>query len=317
MISTGPLESGGVDAGKGQLLSLSAKMNLKYLPEKGALLLDAPSVVPLPTANAFGHAFRAYEEESERRDGVANFYYINHINQTYDFVQRMKAKHFKLDKAVMSVWEAALLLNDTVDESDPDLDMPQIEHLLQTAEAIRKAHPDEDWFHLVGFIHDLGKVLVHPTFGSEPQWAVVGDTYPVGCRFDPAIVHSSYFDENPDAIDQRYNSKLGVYQEGCGLDKVEISWSHDEYMHSVMRQNGCTLPEPAYFIIRYHSFYSLHKDACYDYLLNEHDRKMMPWVHEFNKFDLYSKSKEPCDVEKLRPYYLSLIQKYFPDKLRW
>jgi inositol oxygenase len=31
--------------------------------------------------------------------------------------------------------------------------MPQIEHLLQTAEAIRKDHPDEDWLHLIGLIH--------------------------------------------------------------------------------------------------------------------------------------------------------------------
>jgi hypothetical protein len=38
-------------------------------------------------------------------------------------------------------------------------------------------------FHLTGLIHDLGKILAHPEFGSEPQWAVVGDTFPVGCAF--------------------------------------------------------------------------------------------------------------------------------------
>jgi inositol oxygenase len=45
------------------------------------------------------------------------------------------------------------LLNEFIDDSDPDLDTPQIEHLLQTAEAIRKDHPDEDWLHLTGLIH--------------------------------------------------------------------------------------------------------------------------------------------------------------------
>ncbi|RDX85369.1 Inositol oxygenase 2, partial [Mucuna pruriens] len=75
-----------------------------------------------------------------------------------------------------------------VDESDPDLDEPQIEHLLQTAEAIRRDYPDEEWLHLTGLIHDLGKVLLLPSFGGLPQWAV-GDTFPVGCRFDEAIVH--------------------------------------------------------------------------------------------------------------------------------
>jgi len=36
----------------------------------------------------------------------------------------------------MSIWECIELLNEFVDESDPDLDEPQIEHLLQSAEAI-------------------------------------------------------------------------------------------------------------------------------------------------------------------------------------
>lgn len=37
---------------------------------------------------------------------------------------------------------------------------------------------------------DLGKVLLHPSFGELPQWAVVGDTFPVGCAFDKSIVHN-------------------------------------------------------------------------------------------------------------------------------
>jgi hypothetical protein len=51
----------------------------------------------------------------------------------------------------------------------------------------------EDWFHLVGFIHDLGKVLAHPAFGAQPQWAVVGDTFPTGCAHDPRIVFPDLF----------------------------------------------------------------------------------------------------------------------------
>ena len=31
---------------------------------------------------------RDYDAESDRKDGVENFYRINHINQTYDFVRR-------------------------------------------------------------------------------------------------------------------------------------------------------------------------------------------------------------------------------------
>lgn len=50
-------------------------------------------------------------------------------------------------------------LNNLVDESDPDNSIPNIVHAFQTAERIRLEHPDDDWFHLTGLIHDLGKVL--------------------------------------------------------------------------------------------------------------------------------------------------------------
>ncbi|NWI30474.1 MIOX oxygenase, partial [Sula dactylatra] len=79
----------------------------------------------------------------------------------------------------MSVMEALELLDQLVDESDPDVDFPNSYHAYQTAEGIRRAHPDKGraadpprttrspyWFHLVGLLHDLGKVLA--LFG-EPQ----------------------------------------------------------------------------------------------------------------------------------------------------
>ncbi|MBA0774784.1 hypothetical protein Gotri_009971, partial [Gossypium trilobum] len=167
----------------------------------------------------------------------------------------MRTEYGKLNKMEMGIWECCELLNDVIDESDPDLDEPQIEHLLQTAEAIRKDYPNEDWMHLTGLIHDLGKVLLHPGFGELPQWAVVGDTFPVGCAFDKSIVHHKYFEENPDYHNSDYNTKYGVYSEGCGLNNVMMSWGHDDYMYLVAKGNNTTLPPAALFIIRYHSFY--------------------------------------------------------------
>ena len=85
-------------------------------------------------------------------------------------------------------------LNQLVDDSDPDTDLDQFQHLLQTAEAIRNdGHPD--WMVLVGLMHDMGKVLC--LFG-EPQWAVVGDTFPVGCAYSDKVVYPEYFKDNPD-----------------------------------------------------------------------------------------------------------------------
>jgi inositol oxygenase len=54
--------------------------------------------------------------------------------------------------------EALEKLNDLMDESDPDVAIPNIVHAFQTAERIRVEHPTLDWFHLTGLIHDLGKV---------------------------------------------------------------------------------------------------------------------------------------------------------------
>lgn len=50
---------------------------------------------------------------------------------------------------------------------------------------------------------------------------------------------------------------------------------------------------------------------------NEKDQKTLDAVRAFNPYDLYSKSDEPSDVEELRPYYESLIAKFFPPVINW
>lgn len=67
-------------------------------------------------------------------------------------------KWLKFNHVKYCVKDALIRLNDLVDESDPDIDVPNIVHAFQTAERIRIEHPDLDWFHLTGLIHDLGKV---------------------------------------------------------------------------------------------------------------------------------------------------------------
>ncbi|KAL0308540.1 UNVERIFIED_CONTAM: Inositol oxygenase 2 [Sesamum radiatum] len=306
---------------------LGLQVDVKKIPsDTNELILDGGFALPklepqvgfeAPEINSFGHSFRDYNAESERQKTVEEFYRLNHINQTYDFVKKMREKYGKLDRVEMSIWECCELLNNVVDDSDPDLDEPQIEHLLQTAEAIRKDYPDEDWLHLTALIHDLGKVLLLPSFGGLPQWAVVGDTFPLGCAFDESIVHHKYLKDNSDTHNPAYNTKNGIYQEGCGLENVVMSWGHDDYMYLVAKENGTTLPSAALFIVRYHSFYPLHRAGAYTHLMNEEDKENLKWLQIFNKYDLYSKSKVRVDVDKVKPYYLSLIEKYFPAKLKW
>jgi len=264
--------------------------------------------------------FRNYEENGPYNDRVSRFYWQNRKYQTFEEVQKKKREILNLNKCTMSVWDAAEMLNELVDQSDPDTESAQIVHLLQTAEAIRREFPGEeyDWFHLTGFIHDLGKVLAHPTMYNEPQWAVVGDTFPVGCKFAESNVFHQFFEQNPDFHDPRFNTELGVYREEIGLDNVEFSFGHDEYLYQVCVQNGSTLPTEALYIIRYHSFYPWHTFGSYTHLTNEKDRDMLKWVKQFQKFDLYSKLPEKPDLAVLVPYYKGLIAKYFPtEKLRW
>jgi len=252
--------------------------------------------------------FRNYD--AEPTGYVKEFYRLNHTNQTLAFVQQKKAEYLTLDRERMTVWEMLEYLDDIVDESDPDTDFTQIDHALQTAEAARRAKQPR-WMIATGLIHDLGKVLCK--FG-EPQWAVVGDTNPVGCRFSDKIVHSELFANNPDANDPVYSTELGIYERGCGLEHVHMSWGHDEYLYHVMKAR---LPIEALYMIRYHSFYSWHREGAYDQLCNDRDRQMLKWVRAFNRYDLYSKDDARPNLDDLRPYYAELTQEFFPEPLNW
>ena len=108
-----------------------------------------------------------------------------------------------------------------------------------------------------------------------------------------------------------------MYQPNCGIQNLLMSWGHDEYMYQLLLHNNTTLPQEGLYMIRFHSFYPWHTGGDYMHLCSPTDLKMLKWVLEFNKFDLYSKSDETPDIEKLKPYYQSLIDKYLPGELSW
>jgi len=271
---------------------------------------DVLSRYPDPDSIANSKSTEEYRNyDNPVRDTVKEFYRLNHTYQTYDFVQEKRNNFLKFDKKEMPVWDAFQFLNQLVDDSDPDTDLDQFQHLLQTSEAIRRdGHPD--WMVLVGLMHDMGKVLC--LFG-EPQWAVVGDTFPVGCAYSDKVVYPEFFSTNPDFDKPTFNTKYGVYEPNCGLRNVNMSWGHDEYVYQMLKDY---LPEPGLYMLRYHSFYAWHREGAYDHLLDDHDREMFEWVKKFNPYDLYSKSPKPPVVSELKPYYEGLIAKYLPEKIR-
>src|SRR5947209_8950266 len=275
---------------------------LEHLDDWDDFVAERYAPPPAPTEKP-REQFRDYAKLA--RPGVREFYRLNHQRQTFDFVQAKKAEYLPLNRKRMGVWEAMEYLNTLVDDSDPDTDLSQIEHLMQTAEAVRRdGHPR--WFILTGLIHDLGKILC--LFG-EPQWAVVGDTFPVGCAYSDKVVFPEFFADNPDARVPAYQTPCGVYEEGCGLDQIHLSWGHDEYLYHVVKDY---LPDEGLAMIRYHSFYAAHREGEYAHLMNERDRRLLEWVRAFNPYDLYSKGHERPDVAALTPDYRDRMSDYFP-----
>lgn len=137
--------------------------------------------------------FRNYDEACDR---VKNFYAEQHRKQTLQYNLDVRAKFNSEVRAKMSVWEAIEMLNTLVDESDPDTEVSQIEHLLQTAEAMRR-DGKPDWMQVTGLVHDLGKLLYF--FGADGQWDTVGDTFVVGAKFSDKNIY-------PETCERRFCS---------------------------------------------------------------------------------------------------------------
>jgi inositol oxygenase len=264
---------------------------------------------------------------------VIDHYQKMRSKQTVAFVKRMQEKFSWTDEGVgrreMTIEEAFAELESYVDASDPDLDLPNKIHLLQTAEGIRKAgHPE--WLQLTGLLHDMGKIMFlwgdndDGLNGHDPkgdQWALGGDTFVVGCALPEgdAIVFPEFNHLNPDMADDRYSSKFGVYEPHCGLDALDMAWGHDEYMYRMLVANNCTLPKEGLDMIRYHSCYPWHDKAQYKHLLLPEDEDTLEWVQLFNAFDLYTKDEgNVIHVQEVWPYYKNLLNKFgLGGKLWW
>jgi len=173
-----------------------------------------------------------------------------------------------------------------------------------------------DWLALVGFIHDLGKILILPEFGNLPQWSVVGDIFPVGCEFSSSNI---YFDEKYHEKSDDFDKfdELGIYKEGCGLEELYMSFSHDYYLYNILKKNKVLIPDEGLYIIRFHSFYSWHtpKNGIqgYSYFANNKDWYMLPLLKLFQKSDLYSKTDEKDNYDFQKFY--NLLKKYKCNKL--
>ena len=250
---------------------------------------------------------------SNVQNAIKNNYLTARKNQTLDFVKNMHKKYLKFDKK-MNIDFVFDKLSSFVDVSDPDISLPNFYHGIQTAEAMRKDNLP-DWLICVGLIHDIGKIMY--LWGNDEdgtsidnQWAIVGDTFIVGCELPNSLVYSEFNKEHGDYNNKKYNTKFGIYEPHCGLNNVYCSWGHDEYLYQVLKHNKCPLPKEALYIIRFHSLYAYHKHNEYSHLTNKEDENMFSYLKLFNKYDLYTKCENKEVTNKMKDYYKNLVNKY-------
>ncbi len=256
-------------------------------------------------------SYRNYPQD--KTSSIYQHYYNKNTKQTLSLVKEKHLKYqqgfFNNQHKIMTMSEALSQLNSYKDPSDPDTNDNNLIHAYQTAERIRKDYPDLEWFQVLGLIHDVGKILF---ISNEPDWCVVGDTFPVGCQYRSECVYSEFFVDNPEQY-----STLGIYEKECGLDNLIMTFGHDEYLYRVLIDNNSILPELAHRIIRYHSFYPLHKYNAYSEFVNEEDKELVLWLQKFSNYDLYTKHDDFILTEQIKQYYESLLQKYFPNPILW
>ena len=245
---------------------------------------------------------------------VRDHYRKMRTNQTVDYVQRMNRQFSTFDKP-MDLWDSMRQLNHLVDVSDPDLDLPNVQHLIQSAEAIR-ADQRPDWMQLTGLIHDLGKIMYlwgndDDGTSQDEQWGMVGDVFVVGCALPDTCVFPEFNALNPDMQNPVYSTTNGIYDKGCGLDNLSLAWGHDEYLFQVLENHKENqLPDEAMVMVRYHSFYPWHTGGSYSDLLSDGDQKYLEIIRDFNKYDLYTKSQKVYDLEEVIDYYRPIAEKY-------
>ena len=133
---------------------------------------------------------------------------------------------------MMGIWEAMEFLNTLVDDSDPDTDLSQIEHLMQTRRGDPRRRPP---------------ALVHP---DRPDPRPRQDPLPlrraaVGGRrrHVPGRLPLLRQDRLPRVLRRQprlpaspsTRPRAASTREGCGLDQVHLSWGHDEYLYHVVK----------------------------------------------------------------------------------
>lgn len=246
---------------------------------------------------------------------VKKLYEVARVFHTPSTVRRLRETYAAGKQGLsLSIWEVMDKLKSFKDISDPDVDVPNDQHALQTAEAIRKAGLPR-WMQFVGLIHDFGKILhlwgnKDDGTSMDTQFSLVGDTFIVGYKYPEELIYPEF-----NSLQENSDKEFEIYDKNCGLDNCLVSYGHDEYLYQVLKYSDAKLPEHALKIVRYHSLYVWHDKDAYSELENKDDVLLKGWIKLFNQYDLYSKRNKPINLNEVKSYYSELSSEYLPNGL--
>jgi len=286
--------------------------------------------------------FRNYENEL-----VNNTYKRMYREQTLE--KKLNYKIYPISNKSYNIEQILPLFDTIIDESDPDTDLPQSIHLLQTYISMKTKFnkdskisslflddelnnlplkikslyenntfsslysniKDWDWLYLVAYMHDLGKIMLLNKFHNLPQHFVVGDIYPLGTPFEKSniLYDKNYHKQNKEYGEHHY---FDLYEPFCGFEKLNFTISHDYYLYKVLKKTK--ISDEGLYLIRFHSFYAFHSPRNnirgYTYYANDKDWKMLPLLKLLQKCDLYSKTRNIPDFNDYKNEIIKLVKKY-------
>ncbi len=203
--------------------------------------------------------------------------YNRHLDQTREQTALLKKKYEKPVFGKVPIWNLIELMARCVDPSDPALYCTsQLVHTLQVLEGLERDGIRDRDFLIAGLVHDLGKVLL--LTGEAPENVVC------------------------------FNTPIGDYEDGIGLDNCTFQWNHEEFIYSRLKD---FVPEHVARLIRYHGICI---PEC-ERLMSERDRLFADrYLRVFEKYDKGTKSIYHLPKNGLESYR-PLIEEAFPEPI--
>jgi len=200
-----------------------------------------------------------------RAAAVRELYQLNHTppRRWISSFRRKSEYLFTIQAAELGIWETMELLDSLVDSSDPDTDLSQMDHNLQTAEAIRRdGHPTMVCAHR---IHSRRRENSFACLASRSgRWSAI--LFPSGAPFfGQESCYPEFFEANPDNQDSVVANRGMGFTRQSAASRTCIFFMGPRRV-SLRGSSKIICPKKASYMIRYHSCYVIHQQREYEAL---------------------------------------------------